>query len=263
MTGVQTCALPISDGRAIALLPPARDHKRLRDRDEGPNTGGMGAVCPVPMKGDELEMVRTQVIRPVLETLAKDDIRFVGALYAGLMMTHSGAKVLEQIAGQMRAKKLPMMEDLRDESDHENPIRLVLTPRSGRVDLEALMNHLFATTDLERSVLRKLRRALPTATITYAAQSATGLFEGPGSKYGEVWYEVGDRREMNRSSVEAIALATVYHLAGRVEPARGESSYPGYPLRVRASWWQLLTLAVVWPLVVLGGWLAFRRANDA
>ena len=117
--------------------------------------------------------------------------------------------------------------------------------------------------DLERSVLRKLRRALPTATITYAAQSATGLFEGPGSKYGEVWYEVGDRREMNRSSVEAIALATVYHLAGRVEPARGESSYPGYPLRVRASWWQLLTLAVVWPLVVLGGWLAFRRANDA
>jgi len=64
----------------------------------------------------------------------------------------SGAKVLEQIAAQMRAKKLPMMEDLRDESDHENPTRLVLTPRSSRVDLEALMAHLFATTDLERSV---------------------------------------------------------------------------------------------------------------
>lgn len=64
----------------------------------------------------------------------------------------SGAKVLEQIASQMRAKKLPMMEDLRDESDHENPIRLVLTPRSGRVDIDALMNHLFATTELERTV---------------------------------------------------------------------------------------------------------------
>jgi len=64
----------------------------------------------------------------------------------------SGAKVLEQIAAQMRAKKLPMMEDLRDESDHENPTRLVLSPRSGRVDLDALMNHLFATTDLERTV---------------------------------------------------------------------------------------------------------------
>ncbi|WP_369308549.1 DNA topoisomerase IV subunit A [Providencia rettgeri] len=63
----------------------------------------------------------------------------------------SGAKVLEQIASQMRAKKLPMVDDLRDESDHENPTRLVIVPRSNRVDLEQVMTHLFATTDLERS----------------------------------------------------------------------------------------------------------------
>jgi topoisomerase-4 subunit A len=63
----------------------------------------------------------------------------------------SPAKVLEQIAAQMRAKKLPMVEDLRDESDHESPTRLVIVPRSNRVDLEQLMNHLFATTDLERN----------------------------------------------------------------------------------------------------------------
>jgi topoisomerase-4 subunit A len=63
----------------------------------------------------------------------------------------SGAKVLEQIANQMRAKKLPMVEDLRDESDHESPTRLVLSLK-GRVDAESLMSHLFATTDLERSV---------------------------------------------------------------------------------------------------------------
>ncbi len=63
----------------------------------------------------------------------------------------SGNKVLEQIAGQMAAKKLPMVADLRDESDHENPTRLVIVPRSGRIDAEALMSHLFATTDLERS----------------------------------------------------------------------------------------------------------------
>jgi topoisomerase-4 subunit A len=63
----------------------------------------------------------------------------------------SGAKVLEQIAVQMRAKKLPMVEDLRDESDHEHPTRLVITPRSNRVDVEQVMAHLFATTDLERS----------------------------------------------------------------------------------------------------------------
>ncbi len=63
----------------------------------------------------------------------------------------SGGKVLEQIAGQMQAKKLPMVSDLRDESDHENPTRLVVTPRSNRVDVAQLMQHLFATTDLEKS----------------------------------------------------------------------------------------------------------------
>ncbi|KZX75084.1 DNA topoisomerase IV subunit A [Oleiphilus sp. HI0009] len=63
----------------------------------------------------------------------------------------SGAKVLEQIASQMQAKKLPMVADLRDESDHENPTRLVIVPRSNRIDIDSLMAHLFATTDLEKS----------------------------------------------------------------------------------------------------------------
>lgn len=63
----------------------------------------------------------------------------------------SGSKVLEQIAALMQAKKLPLVADLRDESDHENPTRLVITPRSNRVDVEALMLHLFASTDLERT----------------------------------------------------------------------------------------------------------------
>lgn len=63
----------------------------------------------------------------------------------------SGAKVLEQIAAQMQQKKLPMVSDLRDESDHENPTRLVIVPRSNRVDIEQLMAHLFASTDLERT----------------------------------------------------------------------------------------------------------------
>ncbi len=63
----------------------------------------------------------------------------------------SGERVMEQIAAQFNAKKLPMIEDFRDESDHEYPTRLVIVPRSNRVDIERLMSHLFATTDLERS----------------------------------------------------------------------------------------------------------------
>ncbi|WP_372612492.1 DNA topoisomerase IV subunit A [Halomonas sp.] len=64
----------------------------------------------------------------------------------------SGSKVLEQIAAQMQAKKLPMVADLRDESTHEEPTRLLIEPRSNRVDIEALMAHLFATTDLEKNI---------------------------------------------------------------------------------------------------------------
>ncbi|WGE82131.1 DNA topoisomerase IV subunit A [Actinobacillus equuli subsp. haemolyticus] len=63
----------------------------------------------------------------------------------------SPSKIIEQIATQMRNKKLPMVDDIRDESDHENPIRIVIVPRSNRIDFEALMDHLFATTDLEKS----------------------------------------------------------------------------------------------------------------
>ncbi|CAC9585378.1 DNA topoisomerase IV subunit A (EC 5.99.1.3) [uncultured Gammaproteobacteria bacterium] len=63
----------------------------------------------------------------------------------------SGSKVITQIAAQMRAKKLPLVDDIRDESDHENPTRIVIVPRSNRVDINVLMLHLFATTDLEKS----------------------------------------------------------------------------------------------------------------
>lgn len=74
-----------------------------------------------------------------------------GIVITALPYQVSGARVQEQIAQQMNAKKLPMVDDLRDESDHENPVRLVIVPRSNRVDIEALMLHLFATTDLERT----------------------------------------------------------------------------------------------------------------
>src|SRR5690606_19192041 len=63
----------------------------------------------------------------------------------------SPSKVIAQVAAQMRAKKLPWLEDIRDESDHANPVRIALVPRSNRVDVDQLMGHLFATTDLEKS----------------------------------------------------------------------------------------------------------------
>lgn len=79
------------------------------------------------------------------------DIEHGEVVITSLPHQASGGKVLEQIASQMQAKKLPMVVDLRDESDHENPTRLVVVPRSNRVDIEQLMQHLFATTDLEKN----------------------------------------------------------------------------------------------------------------
>ena len=93
----------------------------------------------------------------------------------------SPAKVLEQIAAQMQAKKLPMVEDLRDESDHENPTRLVIVPRSNRVDIEQLLNHLFATTDLERNYPRQYEHHWQRrqATGTGSAQPAETMADIP------------------------------------------------------------------------------------
>ena len=103
----------------------------------------------VTPKAQILEMYKSgngSVRQRAVYTIENGDI----VVYA-LPYQASGSKVLEQIATQMQAKKLPMVSDLRDESDQDNPIRLVVTPRSNRVDIDALMGHLFATTDLEKS----------------------------------------------------------------------------------------------------------------
>lgn len=92
-----------------------------------------------------------QTGRGSIKMRAVYDIEHGEVVITALPHQASGGKILEQIAAQMTAKKLPMVVDLRDESDHENPTRLVVVPRSNRVDIEQLMQHLFATTDLEKN----------------------------------------------------------------------------------------------------------------
>jgi topoisomerase-4 subunit A len=92
-----------------------------------------------------------QTGRGSIKMRAVYDIEHGEVVITSLPHQAAGGKILEQIANQMQAKKLPMVIDLRDESDHENPTRLVVVPRSNRVDIEQLMQHLFATTDLEKS----------------------------------------------------------------------------------------------------------------
>ena len=96
LSGPELSVLAFSDGRTVLPMPPARDHKRVFDGDQGPNTGGMGAYSPVPGASQELlDEVRRTVLQPAVDGLAARGVPYVGVLYAGLMLTPGGIKVLE------------------------------------------------------------------------------------------------------------------------------------------------------------------------
>lgn len=97
LEGVELSLMVVTDGESLAVLPPARDHKRLLDGDRGPNTGGMGAVAPVAWGSgtQPLEALLEATIRPILRQMAAEGCPFQGVLYAGLMLTAGGPRVLE------------------------------------------------------------------------------------------------------------------------------------------------------------------------
>lgn len=129
------------------LESPKTTVEELCEHIKGPDFPTHAEIITV--KEDILEIYKTGngsiKMRAVWEKEASNII------ITALPHQSSGSKILEQIAAQMHAKKLPLLDDLRDESDHENPTRIVLIPQSNRVDQFNLMSHLFATTDLERS----------------------------------------------------------------------------------------------------------------
>jgi len=96
LSGPELSVLAFTDGRHLAIMPAAQDHKRLLDGDRGPNTGGMGAFAPSPLATPELlEQVRTEILQPTLDGMAAEGTPYTGVLYAGLMLTEDGPKVLE------------------------------------------------------------------------------------------------------------------------------------------------------------------------
>jgi len=96
LDGQEASVLAFTDGRTILTLPPAQDHKPAHDGDTGPNTGGMGAYCPAPLVDDEmLHWIEEHVLVPTVHALKRGRTPFKGVLYAGLMVTHQGPKVLE------------------------------------------------------------------------------------------------------------------------------------------------------------------------
>ncbi|XP_071423538.1 trifunctional purine biosynthetic protein adenosine-3 [Pithys albifrons albifrons] len=96
LEGEEISCLCFTDGVTVAPMPPAQDHKRLQDGDEGPNTGGMGAYCPAPqISKDLLQQIRDTVLQKTVDGMRKEGVPYLGVLYAGLMLTKDGPKVLE------------------------------------------------------------------------------------------------------------------------------------------------------------------------
>ena len=96
LNGPEVSIFALSDGKQLVVLPPAQDHKRLNDGDQGPNTGGMGAYAPAPLiDSAQLKEIQKSILDPTLETLRNRGIDYRGVIYAGLMLTSSGPKVIE------------------------------------------------------------------------------------------------------------------------------------------------------------------------
>uniref|UniRef100_A0A3Q2D3C4 Phosphoribosylglycinamide formyltransferase n=1 Tax=Cyprinodon variegatus TaxID=28743 RepID=A0A3Q2D3C4_CYPVA len=96
LEGEEVSCLCFSDGTSVAPMPPAQDHKRLHDGDQGPNTGGMGAYCPTPQVSQELlQQIRETILQKTVDGMREEGTPYKGVLYAGLMLTKQGPKVLE------------------------------------------------------------------------------------------------------------------------------------------------------------------------
>ncbi len=114
-------------------------------------------------------------------------------------------------------------------------------------------------TDFEQNVLRKLRRSVSKLEVDYAATSRTGLFEGAEEHYGEIWYELGGQKIVDRSTIEEVVLEQIYKLAGVNAPERSsDDGFPGYPLAAQPKHAAAI-FYVLWPLIVIVTWWLSRK----
>ncbi len=130
LQGTEVSVLALLDGRNILVLPPCQDHKRLGDADTGPNTGGMGAFCPADTVDDAtMRTIETDVFVAIADALRREEIDFRGVLYAGLMLTPGGPKVLEFNTRFGDPECQPLMARLESDA-----LELLLATAEGRLD---------------------------------------------------------------------------------------------------------------------------------
>jgi phosphoribosylamine--glycine ligase len=140
LSGPELSVFGVTDGHDVVLLEPARDYKRLLDRDDGPNTGGMGSYSPVDLPHGLLDRVRDEIMLPVIRTMAADGTPYVGFIYAGLILTTEGPKVIEFNARLGDPETQAVLPRLRTDL-----LDLILAALAGTV-LELTLEWSFSTT---------------------------------------------------------------------------------------------------------------------
>ncbi len=243
LEGEEVSVIALCDGQRCLLLPPAQDHKRACDGDLGPNTGGMGAYAPAPFLSPAgLAEVGAQIIQPTLDELARRGSAFRGALYAGLMITRSGPKVLEFNCrfGDPEAQVLMMQIDedlvglLRECAEGELTQRTVRTRAGASVGV-VLAAEGYPQTPAIRDEIRGLAEAESVGQVFQAATRRDGdrlvtaggrvltvcgrgetIAEARASAYAAV-ARINFRGMHYRRDIGARALATANESASAIE----------------------------------------------
>jgi len=222
LTGEEASLFVITDGERWLCLPPAQDHKRLRDGDHGPNTGGMGAYCPAPVCDPRvLAAVEAEVIGPTLAGLRAEGRPFVGCLFIGLMIDDGRAKVIEYNARFGDPEIQPVLFGL------QQPIAAhLLAAARGRLDPTAALLAMPAAT-VVFAAAGYPGRVEPGAAITGLATAAdmpeVKVFHAGTRREGDGWVTAGGRvlGVCARGPTLAAAIARAYEACAVIEVAGG------------------------------------------
>jgi ABC-type transport system involved in multi-copper enzyme maturation permease subunit len=164
-----------------------------------------------------------------------------------LVWAGAGVRTSRDVSENRRNSFSPADEAMLRRIDQPLKITVFLSPEDPRL------------TDFEQNVLRRLRRVVSKLDVEYAATSRTGLFESGEDHYGEIWYELGGQKAVDRSTIEEVVLDQIYALANVTPPDRSsEDGFPGYPLSVQPKYAAAI-FYFIWPLLVIFTWWLSRR----
>lgn len=221
MLGQEVTILAITDGDHYVLTPPSQDHKTIYEDDKGPMTGGMGVICPFPVSDEQLQVIRQTIIEPTLAGMKAEGVPFKGVLYAGLMLTESGPKVVEFNArfGDPEAEAvLPLLTS--DLAQHAlDAAKGQLDPQQVRFSQQASAVIILAAPNYPAEPQKGIPITLPTLpadTVIYHAgtKQVAGQLQSNGGRVLAI---------TALASTLNLALGKVYALAQQVDFAGAQS----------------------------------------